>query len=295
MPTLYCLINIAGNPSILLFTPAHIPGRHISSHKQTAAARIECRPGIDLIILRPAAKQFFIVLNRQQCCRKKDTAHAPLQTLLQIPARIHTEQSEQKPSVLFHPGVDHIVIIQQFIHILKMTDLKVKIQYRLPHCRISPSFRLFQKRIQHSMQPVQRYGKRPDTFYHPIRLTLPLQSKQFPVACIQSAADGLIHCFQLPLQLQKFLFPQAGAVHLPAPLHQIMRLIHKKQIVSPCTVRKKTPQTGMGVKHIIIITNDAVTKQACIQTHFKRADLVLLCIALQNFTGIIDLMGQHIV
>ena len=51
----------------------------------------------------------------------------------------------------------------------------------------------------------------------------------------------------------------------------------------------------MGIKGIIIIADHPVREQAHIQTHLKRADLMLYCICLDQFPVEADFMSQHIV
>ena len=57
-----------------------------------------------------------------------------------------------------------------------------------------------------------------------------------------------------------------------------MSLIHQKNIVTFFFSFCKIPlQTHIGIKYIIIITNNAIYKTADIQAQFKRAHLMLFC------------------
>ena len=51
----------------------------------------------------------------------------------------------------------------------------------------------------------------------------------------------------------------------------------------------------MRIKHIIVITDNPVRKQAHIQTKFKRAYLMLSCILLYDFSGKACFMCQQII
>ena len=51
----------------------------------------------------------------------------------------------------------------------------------------------------------------------------------------------------------------------------------------------------MGIKHIVIIADHTVRKQAHIQTHLKRTDPVFLCIGFYQFPCKTDFMSQHII
>ncbi len=87
-----------------------------------------------------------------------------------------------------------------------------------------------------------------------------------------------------PLQLKKIFLIQDSAVHFPAALHQIMRLINQKKITLRISLSKKTFEIYMWIKHIIIVTDHSIRKQAHIQTHLKRTYPVLFGITLYHFT-----------
>ena len=63
-----------------------------------------------------------------------------------------------------------------------------------------------------------------------------------------------------------------------------MGLIYKENIISPLfSFCKIAFQAHIGIKYIIIITDDAVYPAADVQTEFKGADLVFLCICKDRF------------
>ena len=51
----------------------------------------------------------------------------------------------------------------------------------------------------------------------------------------------------------------------------------------------------MGIKQIIVITDNAVCKQTHVQTHFEGADLVLLCIFLHILPAETLFVSQQII
>ena len=81
--------------------------------------------------------------------------------------------------------------------------------------------------------------------------------------------------FQQLFSCQKILLIDRCAVHFPAPLHKIVRLIHQKNVVPARSFRKKTLQINIRVKDIIVIPYDIIRPGCRIQRHLKRADPVL--------------------
>ena len=51
----------------------------------------------------------------------------------------------------------------------------------------------------------------------------------------------------------------------------------------------------MGIKHIIIVTYDAIGEQAHVQAHFKGTDLIFPGIGFHHLPVIVVLMGEQII
>ena len=81
--------------------------------------------------------------------------------------------------------------------------------------------------------------------------------------------------FQQLFDRQEIFLIDRRAVHFPAPLHKIVRLIHQKNVVPARSFRKKTLQINIRVKDIIVIPYDIIRPGCRIQRHLKRADPVL--------------------
>ena len=64
-----------------------------------------------------------------------------------------------------------------------------------------------------------------------------------------------------------------------------MRFIHQKQIVPLISLRKIAFQSGIRIKYIVIITDNAVCPAADVQTEFKGADLIPVRILKKNLPG----------
>ena len=83
-----------------------------------------------------------------------------------------------------------------------------------------------------------------------------------------------------------YTIPQMIDPSVPiGPDDQIVRFIHQKQIVLLISLRKIAFQSGIRIKYIVIITDNAVCPAADVQTEFKGADLVFLCICKDRFPG----------
>ena len=85
-------------------------------------------------------------------------------------------------------------------------------------------------------------------------------------------------------QPKELFFHQYCAVHFPATLQQIVCLIHQKKVIPRYSFTKKTFQINMRIKHIVIISNDAIRKKTHVQTEFKGTDVVFSGIFLNNFS-----------
>ena len=173
-----------------------------------------------------------------------------------------------------------------------MGDLKIKGQDVRPHGTVVMILQII---FDGCTETHQRADKRVRLLHHLTALALPFQCKHFLIAFIQIFGNPLVVCLHRPFQFQKGLFAKKGTVHLPAPLHQIVSLVHEKNILAPDSLRKKAAQIHMGIKEIIVITDHRVGKQAHIQTHLKRTYLILARILLYPFPREVVRMSQQLV
>ena len=74
-----------------------------------------------------------------------------------------------------------------------------------------------------------------------------------------------------------------------------MRLIHQKEVLALRSLRKKTLQIYMGIKQIVVIPDNAIGKEADIQTELKGADPVLARIFLYDLPRKAVRMQQKII
>ena len=102
-------------------------------------------------------------------------------------------------------------------------------------------------------------------------LALPLQRQKLLVALIQPAGQPTVFSFYQTLDLKKILFIDAGAVHLPSPFHQIMRLVDQKQILAFISLAEEPLQMRIGIKNIIIVADNRIHPQRHVQPHLERA------------------------
>ena len=162
-----------------------------------------------------------------------------------------------------------------------MHDLKIKVQHFAPHLfAMHHSFGILLQICFHGgMKPAQRCHKRLNIFFHPVNFAFPFHGKQFLIAFLQPSLHPIIHSFDRPLQPQEVFLAQSRAVHLPSPLHQVMRFVNQKNIFSLHAFGKKAFQIDMRVEYIIIIADNSVGKKAHIQPHLKRADPMIPRIA----------------
>ncbi len=186
-------------------------------------------------------------------------------------------------SLLIKLRIDLIIFIHPVADIQKIPHLKIKIGQApaqlLRH-------RTLQKMIQLRHQMHQMNRKTTHLFHALITaLAFPLQRQQMPVAPFQRPDQPLILSPDQPLHLQKVFFYQAGAVHIPPPLHQIVRLIHQKKPGAFDALPEKTLQIYIGIKHIVVITDDHIHPRGEIQIQFKRADPVLMRLLKDYFSG----------
>ena len=49
--------------------------------------------------------------------------------MIQICRWVHTEQLNLKPSILLHLCIFHIILIQVFINVQEITNMKIKVQH----------------------------------------------------------------------------------------------------------------------------------------------------------------------
>ena len=74
-------------------------------------------------------------------------------------------------------------------------------------------------------------------------------------------------------------------------IDQIMSFIDKKNILPFNTFRKEAFQLCLGIKHIIIITDDSIYPKRQVKPHFKGAYLPLFRLCFKNFPGIISIFS----
>ena len=118
-----------------------------------------------------------------------------------------------------------------------------------------------------------------DIVIHLISLTFPLILQQFLVAFVQCPLDSLVILLHDPLDRQHILFYQHSAVHLAAAVHQIVGLVHQKNVVTACPLLEKAFEIHIGIKHIIVIAQNIVHPGGHVQTEFKGAHRIRLCLS----------------
>ena len=152
-----------------------------------------------------------------------------------------------------------------------MTQIQIKICNRLP-LRHFPSG--LQKHIQQRHQPHQGKRKGSDTFVHYIFFTFPLPLQHLPVAFFQCRLQLPVFAAHQFFHRKDLFLDQNSTVHLPTALYQIVRLVYQKNIIVLFSLGKKTLQIHIRIKHIIVITDNDIRVQRCIQRHLKRTHLI---------------------
>ena len=173
-----------------------------------------------------------------------------------------------------------------------MRNLKIEFQDFLPHRTVLVVFQII---LNRRSQPGKRPHKRIDTIHYPVSLALSFQGQQFSVTFIQILCDPPVIRLDGPFQCQKVFLAQHCAVHISAPLHQIMRLIDQENIFSPDAFRKEPPQIDMRIKHVIVIADYGIGKQAHIQTHLEGTDSVFLRVLFYLLSAVDILMNKQII
>ena len=189
--------------------------------------------------------------------------------------------------------INHIVFIQQVIHIQKMPHLKGKFQHCTAHflllLPLQEIFHLPQK--IHKLQCQSAY-----IFHHSVLiLAFPLIFQQNLITLFQDPLQLSAVLFHNFLHFQKILFTENRAVHIPPSVHQVMGLINEKQIIPLHTISEKTFQIHIGIEHIIIIADHRIHPGRGIQTHFKGTHLPFFCLFKQHFSLISILLSQQFV
>ncbi len=82
--------------------------------------------------------------------------------------------------------------------------------------------------------------------------------------------------------MKKIFLVQNRTVHFSGSVCQIMGFVYQKQVFSFYSLRKKTFQIHIRVEHIIIIADNIIHPEGCVQAHFKGAHLKFLCLVYQN-------------
>ncbi len=167
-----------------------------------------------------------------------------------------------------------------------MRNLKIKSQHFLPDRRPSVqqacknfllSLILLQKILHGRRKPCKRAHKGGCLLLAKTNIvfTLPLQRQKLPVTSLQLPVHPSVILLHHLFQSKKILFPQGRTVHIPPPLHQIMRLVNQKNIIFPYPLGKETLQIHVRVKEIIIIAYNRIRKQTHIKAKLKGTDPVL--------------------
>ena len=185
--------------------------------------------------------------------------------------RVYTQQLHHKPPIPLKLRIDPVRLIHSFKHIDKISQLKIKIQDQIPVFKLPA---LLHKRLQLPKQRQQGRGQVIHALMDHIIFTLPLHLQKLLIAPLQKLSHPVRPAFEHPLCQQHVLLKKSRAVHLSSPGHQIVGLVHQKQILPLHTLGKIPPQPGIGVKYIIIITDDPVHPVGNVKTKLKRTHLI---------------------
>ena len=243
----YDPMDIGRNFIIFLFWPPFISAGHIGCNKKSTFLWFKYGSGIYLIVLFLCSQQLFVILNRQKCGRKEDTAPAPLHTFCQFFPWIDTEQADPKISLLIQLRIDLIMFIQILMDHEKMRYSKIKFGKLCFHRAL---FMVIQIIINSWRQTVQCPDK---CCYAALILisvtgTVSFQCKKLFVTPVKLMTDPCTVLLTEPLHGKKILLDQGSRIHFPSPFHQIVCLIYQKDIILLNPFCKKPLQVYMRIK-----------------------------------------------
>ena len=99
------------------------------------------------------------------------------------------------------------------------------------------------------------------------------------VAPLQGTLQLFAEGPDLFLDIQEVFLADLRAVHLPAPLHQIMGLVDEKdKVLLPAALSEEPPQLHIGIKDIIIIADNGIHPGGQLQLQLIGADLPLFAL-----------------
>ena len=130
---------------------------------------------------------------------------------------------------------------------------------------------------------------------NPAAFTLPLQGQHLPVAVLQTPGQFSIFFFSKPPDLQHFLFAETGAVHLSAPLHQVVGFVDQEEIIPLHSFSKEPAQMCVGIEHIVVVADHRIHPLCQIQAHLIGADLPFAGLLLQDLPAHLIRGGQKLI
>ena len=231
--------DIGSNVIVFRIRSSCIPAGHVGCDEQSSFCRVKHGSRIYLVILFPTPEQPLIILDREQGCRKEDGAPSPGHALPKVSCRIDAEEPYGKPSIRFHLCINHIVFIQIVAHQKEMRDLEIEIQDLILYRAVLILLQI----IRHNAgKPVQCSHKGRNGAFALVRVILafPFQLQKLPVAALQFFAQiNTVILYRL-FECEKILLHQNGAVHIPSPIHKIMRLVNQENVFLADSLREKT-------------------------------------------------------
>ena len=90
---------------------APVPCADIAAYDDDFLFACKWAPRVDRIRLLPGRKKLLIVVYRQQCCREKDRAPAPIYHALQVSCRVYAEKIQGEMFFLIEVRINHVIII----------------------------------------------------------------------------------------------------------------------------------------------------------------------------------------
>ncbi len=185
------------------------------------------------------------------------------------------------------------MVVHDLVHIEEMRHLEIKFQQFF---FVRKGIMLIQEIVDRSIETVQRRHKSIDPLLPAITLTLPFHGEQIPVAPVKIPCDLRVRLLHQPLCAQEIVLEQRGAVHIPAAVEQIVRLVDQEYIVLLSdTVRKKTLEIYPRIEHIIIVADHGITEQTHVQAELERADLIARRVLLYFFPRKMILVRQQVI
>ena len=136
---------------------------------------------------------------------------------------VSDEYSDIDAKAIVLPKIDDIVFIHKLIDIQKITQTEVKFQHLIT---LRNSKRPLQKTLHLRCQPHQRKDQIIDGLVPHIILTPPPLGQHDPVYALQFPLHLFTIRLQKPFDCQYILLHDPFGIHLSAPLHKVVRLIH---------------------------------------------------------------------